>query len=53
VDAKMKAWILFNKDGEPEFIDSTLTEEQFKSWNSKYFDRGWTAELCEITRIQK
>lgn len=49
----MKAWIMFNEIGEPEFIDSTLSEEQFKSWYSKYFPAGWTAELCDITRPQK
>lgn len=49
-EGNVKAWILFNEKGEPEFIDSTLTEEQFKSWYLKYFQRGYKAELCEIIR---
>lgn len=49
----MKAWIMFNEKGEPEFIDATLTESEFKSWYSKYSEQGWTAELCEITRGAK
>lgn len=47
----MKAWVMFNEKGEPEFIDSTLSEEKFKSWYSKYMDQGWKAELCEINPI--
>lgn len=48
----LKAWIMFNENGEPEFIDATLTEQEFKSWYLKYRDRGWQAKLCTITPIE-
>jgi hypothetical protein len=47
----LKAWVLFNLDGKPEFIDSDLTEEAFKNWYLKYLDQGWKAKFCEINPI--
>lgn len=43
-----QAWILFNEDGTPEFIDGDLTESEMRNWYRNQLKEGGYLLKCHI-----